>query len=151
MPKFNLSDDELQAIVRRLVAEDRIPPRSDATSEPPAAPSHLVEAAGARLVTADGFGCVSCHRIGSVEPEKAPLNARGPDLSLLAKRIRHEWFDRWVRNPARIVPRMEMPAVQLAVRGVMHDDLDQQLAAVWRVLNTPGFEPPPPNPVRVLR
>jgi hypothetical protein len=150
MPKFNLSDDELQSLMNHFVAQDRIPTRSDIASVHAETSPH-VAAAGARLVTSDGFGCMSCHPVGSVLPEKAPLNARGPDLSLLDRRIRREWFDRWVRNPSRIVPRMEMPAVQLPVRGVLNDDLDQQLAAVWRVLNTPGFEPPPPNPVRVLR
>lgn len=150
MPKFNLSNEELEALLRHFLAQDRIPPR-DTMTPGPGDSSAATIAAGARLVTADGFGCVSCHRIGTVEPEKAPLNARGPDLSLLSRRIRHEWFERWVRNPARIVPRMEMPAVQLPVRGVLDDDLNQQLAAVWQVLNTPGFEPPPPNPVRILR
>ncbi len=150
MPKFNLSDEELQALTRQWVAEDRIPPHPSLAPQAPEATTAL-EAAGGRLVTTDGFGCVSCHRVGSVEPDKAPLNARGPDLTMLSRRIRHEWFERWVRNPARIVPRMEMPAVQLPVRGVLNDDLDTQLAAVWRALNTAGFEPPPPNPVRVLR
>ena len=108
-------------------------------------------AAGPRLVTTDGFGCTSCHQVGSVLPDKAPLNARGPSLSLLDKRIRREWFDRWCANPARIVPRMEMPSVQIPVRGVVNDNVRDQLAAVWHILNTPGFEPPEPNPVRVLR
>ena len=70
---------------------------------------------------------------------------------MLGKRIRREWFDRWCDNPARIVPRMEMPAVKIPVRGVLNDKIDDQLAAVWHILNTPGFEPPEPNPVRVLR
>jgi len=46
---------------------------------------------------------------------------------------------------------MEMPSMQLAVRGVLDEDLNRQLAAVWQVLNTPGFEPPEPNPIQVLR
>jgi hypothetical protein len=84
-------------------------------------------------------------------PPSAPLNARGPDLSQLDRRIRRPWFDRWVRNPARIVPRMEMPSVQIPVSGVLDAKLDDQLAAVWHVLNLPGFEPPLPNPIRTLR
>ena len=44
-----------------------------------------------------------------------------------------------------------MPAVKIPVRGVLNDNIDDQLAAVWHILNTPGFEPPEPNPVRVLR
>jgi hypothetical protein len=102
-------------------------------------------------VTTDGFGCTSCHAVGGIPPSNAPANARGPELAGMHERIRREWYDRWVRNPARIVPRMEMPSVQLPVRGVLHDDINQQLAAVWHVLATPGFKPPEPNPVRVLR
>lgn len=56
--------------------------------------------------------------------------------------MRPEWFSRWVRNPAQIVPRMEMPAIQTAVKGVLNNSLDQQLAALWTTLNTPDFRPP---------
>jgi hypothetical protein len=163
MPRFGLSDDELSSLVDRLIAEDRIPagaPRGSLIAgTQPGLPggggesraAAVLDAVGSRLVTPDGFGCTSCHQIGSVIPVKAPPNARGPTLSLLSQRIRREWFDRWVRNPARIVPRMEMPSVQVAVRGVLGDNVDTQLAAVWDVLNRPGFEPPEPNPVRTVR
>ncbi len=152
MPHFPLHDDELSALVRHLAAVDRMPER--ASSAAPLADPSLRDrftVAGGRLVGSDGFGCTSCHQVGSVQPSQAQLNARGSDLSGLDRRIRKEWFDRWVRNPARIVPRMEMPSVQLPVSGVLGDQLDDQLAAVWQVLNVPGFEPPPPNPIRVLR
>jgi hypothetical protein len=107
--------------------------------------------AGSRLVTADGFGCTSCHQVGSSVPHSVALNAHGTDLSLIGRRVRRPWYDRWVRDPARIVPRMEMPSIKLPVKGVLADDLDGQLAAVWQVLNTPGFEPPLPNPIRTVR
>src|SRR5690606_23071618 len=96
-------------------------------------------------------GCTSCHAIGQVVPRDAPLATRGTDLSMLGQHIRRSWFERWVRNPARIVSRMEMPAVQLPVPGVLDGNLDLQLAAVWHVLNLKGFSPPLPNPVRVVR
>jgi mono/diheme cytochrome c family protein len=150
MPKFNLSERQLQALVDYFVQSDRVPPRSD-QSQPPVTDPLVLHTVGSRLVTTDGFGCTSCHQLGSVEPAKATLNARGPQLTLLAKRIRREWFERFVRNPLRVIPRMEMPSVQVAVGGLLDDDLDTQLAAVWDVLNTPDFEPPLPNPVRTVR
>ena len=79
------------------------------------------------------------------------LNARGSSLSQVGRRVRREWFDRWVRNPARIVPKMEMPAVQQSIRGVLAGDLDAQLTAVWRVLNREEFTPPSPSALRVVR
>ncbi|MEX2174362.1 MAG: c-type cytochrome [Pirellulaceae bacterium] len=154
MPKYNLSDEQLTALIAYFTATDRIPGREGEAPAEPAAARPMVaamQAAGPRLVTTDGFGCTSCHQVGSVLPDKAPLNARGPSLSLLEKRIRREWFGRWCNNPARIVPRMEMPSVQVPVRGVLGENIDAQLAAVWHILNTPCFEPPEPNPVRVLR
>lgn len=154
MPMFALKDAELQVLVDDLIAADRIPPSAPSSTIRSLASDErkvLLDALGTRLVTPDGFGCTSCHQVGNVLPAKAPLNARGPDLSLLGRRIRREWFDRFVRNPSRIVPRMEMPSVQVAVRGVLGDHLDAQVAAVWEVLNRPGFEPPEPNPVRIVR
>ena len=147
MPKYDLTDERLATLTSYFTTTDRIP----AANPQSAIRNPLLAAAGPRLVTTDGFGCTSCHQVGSVLPDKAPLNARGPDLSMLEKRIRREWFDRWCYSPARIVPRMEMPSVQIPVRGVLGDNVNDQLAAVWHILNTPGFEPPEPNPVRVLR
>jgi len=150
MPRFDLADDELRALTEHLVASDRIPelPESLTTNEPESAAMSVV---GARLVTSEGFGCTSCHQIGKSIPVKVAPAAHGTDLSLVGRRIRRSWYDRWVRNPARIVPRMEMPSIQLPVRGVLGERLDDQLAAVWQALNTPGFDPPQPNPVRVVR
>ncbi|HUE74822.1 MAG TPA: c-type cytochrome [Pirellulaceae bacterium] len=151
MPKFRLSDEELAAITAHFVTADRIPPGAAADGLKPVVDESALAAAGGRLVSTDGFGCVSCHQIGSVVPDKAPLNARGPGLSRIDKRIRREWFDRFVNDPSRIVPRMEMPSVKIPVKGVLGDKVETQLAAVWHAVNTPNFQPPEPNPVRVLR
>ncbi|MBI1904518.1 MAG: c-type cytochrome [Planctomycetia bacterium] len=149
MPRFDLSDVERSALVRHFVDNDRRPPLP---SPPEKLPSDAaIRVAGGRLVTSAGFGCTSCHAIGQAVPQKVELKSRGPDLAMLGKRIRREWYDGFVRNPARVVPRMEMPSLVVPVRGVLHDDLDAQLAAVWRVLNDPDFEPPLPDPVRVVR
>jgi len=159
MPKFNLADDELRALIGYLIEADRIPDRPDvkdgslenrAEDNEPVDDATLTRAGG-RLVTSEGFGCTSCHQIGKSLPVGVSPAAHGADLSLVGGRVRAEWFDRWVRNPARIIPRMEMPSIQQPVRGVLADRLDDQLSAVWRVLNTPGFNPPPPGAIRVLR
>ena len=152
MPRFPLNTVAARGIQQHLIEADRIPDQGPGQAEPsPAIPPQTLALAGPRLVTQDGFGCTSCHQVGKVVPPAAPLNARGPDLTQLSQRIRRTWFDRFVPNPTRIVPRMEMPSVRVAVRGVLHDRIDRQLAAVWEALNRPGFQPPQPNPVRVLR
>jgi len=152
MPIFRFTDEELDQLVQYLVDQDRIPtPTPTVPSLPEQHDDKLITAAGSRLVTTDGFGCTSCHEVGGVKPPRAPLNAMGPDLTNLAERIRRPWYERWVRNPIRIVPRMEMPSVQLPVKGVLGDNLAAQLDAAWYVLNKPGFQPPEPGALRVAR
>lgn len=149
MPRFAFSEDELEQLVEGFVSDDRLPdgaPTSYSLRDIDV-PRHIAD----RLVTPDGFGCTSCHSVGKVQPPKAVLNALGPDLLMLGKRIRRPWFERWVRNPARIVARMEMPSVQTPVAGILDGDLENQLAAVWNALNQPDFKPPAPFPVRVVR
>lgn len=151
MPRFPLADADRDSIVDHFIQMDRIPDAASDRNEHRKLDEFALRAAGSRLVTPDGFGCTSCHQVGSVVPVKAQLNARGPNLSMCGDRVRKSWFDRFVANPARIVPALEMPSVRIAVRGVLEDDLPTQLNAVWDVLNQPGFEPPAPNPVRVVR
>ncbi|PQO40013.1 c-type cytochrome [Blastopirellula marina] len=150
MPRFRLSETELAAVKDYLVEQDRIP-EHPLVGHPSQVDPAALGVAGERLVGGEGFNCTSCHAVGNWTPSDAPLNAKGPTLSMLGDRIRRDWFDRWVRKPARIVPKMEMPSVTVPVSGVLHDELDDQLAAVWQALNTPGFQPPKPNPVRIAR
>lgn len=156
MPKYEFSKEQLSALTQHLIGHDRIPDfdaeHADALdSRPVAASDAASEFAAARLVTADGFGCQSCHAIGEMESPQVDLKARGTNLSMLGKRVRPSWFYRWVSNPSRIVPRMEMPAIQTAAKGILDENLQLQLEAVWKTLNTPDFRPPRPNPVRVVR
>ncbi len=148
MPKFRLTDEQLATLTQHFIDQDRIPEMQPADSDPP--DETAMKVAGAQLVTTGGFGCTSCHQVGKSIPPKAPLNARGPDLSMLGGRIRRQWFDRFVRNPIRIVPRMEMPTIQLPVQRLLGESLDDQLTAVWYVLNQPDFQPPRPDAVRIV-
>ncbi len=150
MPKFRFNADEADRLADWFIAQDRIPAHGQAEQPAQLSESALL-AVGPRLVTSNGFGCVSCHSIGDVSPAKAPVNSRGPNLAGLGKDVRKEWFDRWVADPLRVVPRVEMPAIKVPVDGVLHDNLDQQIGAVWQVLNLEGFRPPRPDAVRVVR
>ena len=153
MPKYVLDEQDWHVLERRLISADRAPESisPDFIERMAALENNSKRYAGAsRLVTTEGFGCTSCHQVGSQLPAKAPVNARGPDLSQLGKRIRREWFERLVREPLRVVPGVEMPSLRIPVRGIMNDDLELQIAAVWGALNTPGFEPPTAEPVRVV-
>ncbi|MEZ6118713.1 MAG: c-type cytochrome [Pirellulaceae bacterium] len=150
MPRFRMNGTGADGLLHYLISLDR----KDATDLPQVADNvteTAVLVAGQRLVSSAGFGCVSCHIIGDSSPTNAPVNALGPDLTGLAQRIRPSWFYEWVHDPAKLVPRIEMPAIQRPVAGVLQDDLDQQLAAVWQTLNMDNLTLPPIDPVRTVR
>jgi hypothetical protein len=45
--------------------------------------------------------CVKCHNLG----EKTKIESeQGPNLMLAADRLRPEWMERWIANPARMFP-----------------------------------------------
>lgn len=155
MPRFRFTQAELEALLAHFVAYDRIPPLppDDRVRPPKNLPqaSELLKA-GERLVVAGaGFGCTSCHAIGKLQPVKAPINARGPNLTQVGFRIREPFFYRWCKNPAAIIPGQEMPSVSVPVKGVLKENIDYQLAAVWTILNEPGFTPQDAGPLRVVR
>lgn len=149
MPKYTFASEETEALTQLLIDADRVPETLVAAHE--RMDDLELRTVGARLVTSDGFGCTSCHAVNDTAPGASPINARGPNLGSLGKRVRPEWFYRWVANPLRIVPRVEMPSITTAVPGVLDGDLDRQIHAVWDVLNLDGFKPPMPNPVRIVR
>ncbi len=148
MPEFNLTEEESSAINEYLISADRIPP---VPKNIPSISKSKLEVVGNRLVTSDGFGCTSCHQIGKLKVKHAHPGVLGPDLSMLGNDIRESWFYRWLRNPIRISPRMEMPAIKTPIRGVLDGNIHQQTKAVWNVLNEPGFTPAQANAIRVLR
>jgi hypothetical protein len=164
MPRYQLDDHQLRQLIDGLIERDR-PPELPASlqqlmtgqSKPPSDQPPLdldataVRSLGGRLVTSGGLGCASCHSIGPVAAPPAPIGARGPNLARLDRRVRREWFDRWVANPLRMVPRVEMPSITTAVPGLLDEQLDQQLDVIWQALALPDFSPPRPNPVRQLR
>jgi hypothetical protein len=153
MPKFRLSQQQIDLLSDHFISHDRLPENTTwKTATPPkTGQDQAYWLAAGRLVTPDGFSCQSCHQIADYKPAGIALNAQGTNLTDLGRRIREPWFYRWVRNPSRIVPRMEMPAIQTPVHGVLGDSLDVQLQALWLTLSQPGFRPPKPNPVRVVR
>ena len=62
------------------------------------------QTAGVRLL-GTGMGCIGCHGFG----ENEPLGEDGPYLTLTGERLRYSWFQRWMRNPARILSGTSMP------------------------------------------
>ena len=173
MPKFGFSADEKTAVTRSLVGADRIPDAADVAREElfrhlnphhptMATPADLLT--GNHLIGAGGFNCVACHKAGPYEPRNVAMGTRGSDIMSMGQRIRPRYFMRWMENPIRVVPGIEMPAIRKPIPGVLEDSLPQQIALMWTALADPKFSPPtvvsryeqfvtvaPGQPPRVLR
>ena len=53
-----------------------------------------------------GMGCIGCHGWG----EFPSLGENGPNLAEAGRRLRPHWFERWMRQPARILEGTSMPS-----------------------------------------
>ena len=124
----------------------RAAPRS--ASKEPLDPTQLV-AEGRRLAGHGGYGCVACHAWKQASDVQAEPGAAGPDLTLIASRIRREWFDRWLEGPRRFLPQTPMPAFfprdrKRAMLDALGGDADLQVEALWSYLSQAVTAGPPP-------
>ncbi len=151
MPRFELSPQDRQGIVRYFVGSDRIPESADVARPELFThldPQHPVIATASELLTgnqlagAGGFNCIACHSAGSYEPQNVALGTRGSDIMTMGQRVRSRYFMRWMRNPIRVVPGIEMPAIRKPVSGLLEESLAEQIALLWTALADPKFSPP---------
>jgi len=105
--------------------------------------------AGRTLAGKSGHGCISCHDISGIQGG----GTRGPDLATTNKRVRYDWYVRWMHQPQRIAPGTKMPQVlldgQSLLKTVYDGDGPKQLDALWAYFNLgpglplpTGIEPP---------
>lgn len=89
---------------------------------------------------AGGLGCIGCHGFG----EHDALGEEGPSLTEVARRVRNEWFRRWMRDPARILSGTSMPnyfgSLPADVAGARIDALWAALSLGEKMPLPEGFE-----------
>jgi mono/diheme cytochrome c family protein len=106
------------------------------------APTPQLVAEGRRLVGSGsgGLSCITCHSVNG-GPVAAPEQSRGPELTLMATRLRGDWFRRWVREPGRIIPNTVMPSF---FAGKPIDESTHTIETIWAYLSL-GSAIPTPN------
>lgn len=115
----------------------------DIESVQPAPFDAALVTAGRTLTGKDGYGCITCHDISGV----VGGGTRGPDLALTPKRIRPDWFERWMHNPQRMSPGTKMPQYFLdgkATNALLDADPTKQIDA-FRAYFSLGMGLPLPN------
>ena len=105
MPTFFLSDDEIRKLVlffgalssqQQPFIPERLAPLTDA------------ERALARgIFTSPAAPCLKCHATGNPAHD---ANATAPNFLLAGQRLRSAWTERWITEPATIIPGTAMPS-----------------------------------------
>ncbi|WP_437223198.1 c-type cytochrome [Planctomicrobium sp. SH661] len=125
MPKFNMSDEEAQALANYFAAVDGaaypyqlIPERQpeyqrEAQAEylkefPHSEPKNYLDASWLVL---NGPLCRKCHSVGgNIVTETDPSQVkRGPNLQRVERRLRPDYAKIWIHNPKWILPYTSMP------------------------------------------
>jgi hypothetical protein len=104
--------------------------------------------AGRKLAGKEGLGCISCHDISGVPTG----GTRGPDLATTHRRVRLDWYARWMHQPQRLAPGTRMPQYFTDGKSplpILGGDADAQADALWAYFSLgpglplpAGVEPP---------
>jgi len=147
---------DAEAAVQALAEADGELP--DAPEPPPRVPADqtLGSVHGPIMVGFQGYGCVSCHMWNGQTLAENDPGSIGPDLTKAFGRIRRDWFDRYLENPARAHPGTPMPSIfakdkPATLTAVLDGDSAKQKDALWSYFalgrSAPSPKPPPPLPV----
>jgi cytochrome c2 len=94
---------------------------------------------GKKLVSAEGFGCTTCHGIGTQEPTAA-FEVGAVNFALTPGRLREEFYHRWMDNPAGVTPGSKMPRYadgnESQRTDILEGDARKQYEAIWHWLHS---------------
>ncbi len=129
MPKFG--DAAADALVPRLIASDL--QESVASIAVPEA-DHRIKA-DARLIVGDqALSCIKCHTFEKF----AATGIQSLDMTTMTRRLRRDWFHRYLLDPQKYRPGTRMPAAwpngRSVVPDILHGDPAIQIEAIWQYL-----------------
>ena len=105
MPTFDLSDEEIQQLVRFFAALSK---QSIPWTPPSLTPLSSRELTLAReLFTHPAAPCLRCHATGDPVTDR---DATAPNFLLVPERLKPDWTERWIVHPEIIRPGTNMPS-----------------------------------------
>ena len=94
-----------------------------------------LKSAGRQLVGDKGLSCVKCHPFN----EHAATGVQAINLNAMTKRLREDWFYRYLADPQVYRRGTRMPAPwpfgMATIKEVLNADASQQMQAVWKYLS----------------
>jgi mono/diheme cytochrome c family protein len=131
MPKFGWAN--VAALADLLPKLDR-PPHDELAPEF-LEPEYRVKAAGRHLVGGAALSCIKCHDFR----EYPSTGIRAISLTTMTRRLREDWFVRYMLNPQEFRPGTRMPAPwpngRASITDVLDGDTSLQIRAVWKYLS----------------
>ncbi|RMG36443.1 MAG: cytochrome c1 [Planctomycetota bacterium] len=98
-------------------------------------PVHRIKAIGRHLVGADALSCIKCHNFGKYKA----TGIQAIDLTTMSRRLRSDWFHRYLLDPQAFRPGTRMPAAwpfgRSTIPDVLGGDAHAQIHAVWVYLS----------------
>ena len=90
---------------------------------------------GRQLVGTGGVSCIACHTFGGHKS----LGIPALDLTLMTQRLKHDWFVRYLPDPAALRPGTRMPTFwpdgKAANQDILGGDPRHQIEAIWAFLS----------------
>lgn len=133
MPKFG--DAAADAIVPRVIKNDL--QESVAHLMMPEA-DHRIKAEARLLVGDKALSCIKCHTFGQF----AATGIQSLDMTTMNRRLRRDWFHRYLLDPQKYRPGTRMPAAwpngRTVVPDILQGDSAIQIEAIWQYLAEGG-------------
>ncbi len=129
MPKFG--EGRLTKIHETLTTIDEKTVAPMATFDEP---ESRIKSTGRHLVGEKGLACVKCHTFGEIRA----TGIQAIDMQTMTRRLREDWFQRYLFDPQAYRPGTRMPTGfpngQAVDRNSFGGDPTKQIAAIWTFL-----------------
>ena len=98
-------------------------------------------AVGRDLIRGDRLGCHACHALGDDPALGGEGSEETINFDLVRMRLRRAYFDRFLRDPQRILPGSKMPQFvdedgYTALYDIFDGESERQFEAIWHFLGT---------------
>jgi len=130
MPKFG--GDNVGHLAKAFVEADQ---RNEAQLAQFDDPEHRVKSAGRELVGDNGLACIKCHTFSKYRA----TGIQAISLTDMTRRIREDWFLRYLYEPSKYRPGTRMPTGfpngEAVVKDIYDGDPNKQISAIWTFLS----------------
>ncbi len=133
MPRFG--EANLPGLAEAFDALDKVDPVAKVTFKESLS---RVKVEARKMVGAQSLGCVKCHTFAGHKAE----GVQGIDMLLMTRRLKHDWYYRYLLDPQKLRPGTRMPTAWTNGTSVLDDVLGgstpEQIDAIWVYLQDGG-------------